>query len=66
MALSENIQEQALEFAMSLTRTRCEMIVAHWLSHYVVYSPPIPELSMDQNEIAAFAVGAMIERLETE
>ncbi len=66
MALTENTKAYMLGFAMGLPLERCKVLVARWLSHAAVYNPPILALSMDQNEIAAFAVGVMIERIETE
>ena len=66
MALTENTKAYMLGFAMGLPLEQCKITVARWLSHSMVYFPPVPSLTMDQNEIAAFAVGVMIERIETE
>ena len=66
MAMSENAKACMLGFAMGLPLERCEVIVARWLLHYAFYFPPILELSMNQNELAAFGVGVMMERIETE
>jgi len=66
MEMSEYSQKLMLQFAMCQSLEQCEVIVARWLKHYAFYFPPILELSMDQNEMAAFAVGVMMDRIETE
>jgi hypothetical protein len=66
MAISENAQAQMLRFAMGLSLDQCKMIVSRYLALTAFSVPPIMELNDDQNELAAFAVGAMMERIASE
>ena len=64
--MTESAKTQMLEWVLGLTLEQCKVMAVRWLAHYTLYVPPIRELSLDQNDLCAFAVGAMLERVETE
>ena len=64
--MTENAKTYLIRWVFDLPLKECQLLAFRWLYHYALDTKSIRELTLDQNEMCAFAVGAMLERIGTE